>query len=80
MRSLLLAVVMLPTFVFGQLDLNFETGNESGKLSDGWAYAKVTGGKPPYSYYWSQSSTSLEADTSKGLTEGKEYVLSLIHI
>lgn len=77
MRSLVLAVVMLPTFVFGQLDLNFETGNESGKLSDGWAYAKVTGGKPPYSYYWSQSSTSLEADTSKGLTEGKEYVLKV---
>lgn len=77
MKSLLVILLIVPILGFSQLKVEFETGNKSGKLSDGWAHAKVSGGQSPYSFYWSQGSTSLVSDTSSGLTEGKWYTLKV---
>lgn len=60
-----------------QINIEFETGNESDGLRDGFAKATVTGGEAPYVYYWSNQSTELTSNTSTKLLEGKDYKLKV---
>lgn len=58
-----------------QISIEFETGNKSDELKDGFATAIVKGGEAPYEYYWSNNATALTSNISEGLVEGKEYTL-----
>ncbi|TRZ41483.1 amino acid carrier protein [Robertkochia solimangrovi] len=48
-------------------------GNPSRKINDGVVEVQVDGGTPPYTYKWSNQSTSLKSNKATGLTEGVEY-------
>ncbi|MEA2043148.1 MAG: alanine/glycine:cation symporter family protein [Bacteroidota bacterium] len=77
-KSLILPVVFL--FFSGlvqaqSLSVNVSTDSKSKKINNAEAIAQITGGERPFTYHWSNQSTALTADTSKNLTEGKEYTL-----
>ncbi|MCF6184984.1 MAG: SprB repeat-containing protein [Bacteroidales bacterium] len=55
------------------LKLNIKLSNYSKKIKDGHADIKVSGGKEPYTYKWSDRSTALTSFIAEGLTEGKDY-------
>jgi AGCS family alanine or glycine:cation symporter len=69
----------ISTFVIGhsqlKVDLKKYNNVTEKKLKNGEANAIVSGGQEPYSYYWSNQSTSLDSSWSRGLTEGVEYKL-----
>lgn len=44
--------------------------NISNQINDATAEVEVTGGIPPYKYYWSKTSTDTNASKSNNLTEG----------
>lgn len=44
--------------------------NISNQINDATAEVEVTGGVPPYKYYWSKTSTDTNASKSNNLTEG----------
>lgn len=44
--------------------------NVSNQINDATAEIEVTGGVPPYKYYWSKTSTDTNATKSNSLTEG----------
>lgn len=52
-------------------------GNESKVINDGFIALEVQGGTPPYTYKWSNQSTSLDSDTAIGLTEGIPYTVKI---
>ncbi|WP_124981852.1 amino acid carrier protein [Nonlabens xiamenensis] len=56
-----------------ELNLKATTSNPSSKINDGVISIQVTGGQGPYTYKWSNQSTSLKSDTATGLTEGVNY-------
>ena len=43
------------------------------EINDGIIAVIVTGGEPPYQYYWSNKNTALDENISYGCTEGTEY-------
>ncbi|MCF8716077.1 amino acid carrier protein [Joostella atrarenae] len=47
--------------------------NPSNKINDGAIELDVTGGTPPYTYKWSNQTTSLKSNVASGLTEGVDY-------
>ncbi len=55
------------------LKLDIKLSNYSKKIKDGHADIKVSGGKEPYTYKWSDRSTALTSFIAEGLTEGKDY-------
>lgn len=50
-----------------------EIGNLSRTINDGFIKLEVTGGQQPYTYKWSNQSTSLKSNTAVNLTEGVPY-------
>lgn len=50
-----------------------EIGNLSNVINDGFIKLEVIGGQPPYTYKWSNQSTSLKSNTAVNLTEGVPY-------
>ncbi len=56
-----------------KLQLDVKTSNLSKKIKDGLAEIKVSGGKEPYTYKWSDQSTALTSFIADGLTEGTDY-------
>ncbi len=67
-------------FVLAQnnLKIDIETKNLTTKIKDGIIIAKVTGGKSPYTYKWSNQGTSLDSARATKLTEGLKYKLIVI--
>ena len=55
------------------LKLNIKTSNYSKKIKDGAAEIIVKGGQEPYTYKWSDVSTSQTSAIADGLTEGRDY-------
>ena len=47
--------------------------NPSNRINDGVIHVKVTGGRPPYTYKWSNQSTPITSDRATGLVEGIPY-------
>lgn len=47
--------------------------NPSSNINDGVVRLNVSGGTPPYTYKWSNQSTSLSSEQATGLTEGVSY-------
>ena len=59
-----------------ELSLSVDVINAK-ELNDGMATAFVSGGVPPYTYYWSDRSTTISSYSSIKLTEGNEYKLTI---
>lgn len=78
MKNHLLALIiaLLPILISAQdLEIKGETINPSKNINDGIVKVTVTGGVPPYTYKWSNQSTSLDSNESTGLTEGVPYTV-----
>ena len=76
MRKSLLSLFFLFSFVAlnaQELDVQAKVGNPSNLINDGFIDLEVSGGEPPYTYKWSNQSTSLKSERSDGLTEGIPY-------
>jgi len=58
-----------------EISINLEISNPSKNINDGIAIVKVSGGKEPLEYKWSNTSTYLNSNISKDLVEGKKYTL-----
>ncbi|MCT4581851.1 MAG: amino acid carrier protein [Flavobacteriales bacterium] len=71
----LLSFLVCSFYTTAQISVEFETGNKTDGLKDGFAKAIVKGGTPPYQFYWSNNATALTSDLSEKLVEGKEYTL-----
>ena len=59
------------------LKLKINYSNKTLNIQDGLAEAKISGGKQPYTYKWSNRNTDLKSNISEGLTEGQEYKLTV---
>ena len=59
------------------LKISFDVYNTSKAINDGRAVTYVTGGQSPYSYKWSKQDVALTSTDAKGLTEGKEYSITV---
>ncbi|MCF6364648.1 MAG: amino acid carrier protein [Bacteroidales bacterium] len=80
MRSFLfnLLFIFISVLSFGQnFEFEIKTSNKSKKINNGVASIIVKGGTAPYTYYWSNQSTSLNSLIADGLTEGKEYSIEI---
>lgn len=60
------------------LEIAIQTDNLTNGIKDGMAVAKISGGRKPYTYYWSHRNTDTLSVISKGLTEGVSYTLTVI--
>jgi len=78
--TILLVLIFISHNLLSQsnLSVKIETQNLSEKIKDGIIIAKVSGGKTPYKYKWSNQSTSLDSATARKLTEGIKYKLAVI--
>ena len=47
--------------------------NPSNQINDGVVNLEVTGGRPPYTYKWSNQATPLNSSRATGLVEGISY-------
>ncbi len=57
----------------GELKVDAKIENPSNLINDGFISLDVSGGKPPYTYKWSNPETSLRSSTASNLTEGIPY-------
>jgi len=60
------------------LQVQIEILNQTKKLNDGIAIAKVTGGIPPYTYKWTNEETDTTSKMAEELVEGKLYMVTVI--
>ncbi len=60
-----------------ELDLEAVVSNPSNEINDGVIEIKVSGGQAPYTYKWSNQSTSLKSAKAEGLTEGIDYTVEV---
>ncbi|MCF4100967.1 amino acid carrier protein [Gillisia sp. M10.2A] len=78
MRKYLLSLFFTFSIVslFAQeLDVKADIGNPSNLINDGFIDLQVSGGTPPYTYKWSNQSTSLKSERAEGLVEGIPYAV-----
>ncbi len=66
------------SFSQSNLTVDIEIQNLTTKIKDGIIIAKVSGGKSPYIYKWSNQGTSLDSAYARKLTEGIKYNLLII--
>jgi len=76
MKRLLISFIFC--FILGnlfaqELNIDVKISNKSKEINNGVARIIVNGGVEPYSYKWSNQSTSLKSLIADDLTEGKEY-------
>jgi AGCS family alanine or glycine:cation symporter len=63
----------------GSLEISdLELSNVSDRINDGRAKVKVTGGQPPYRYYWSIQKIDTNASVANSLTEGISHSLKVM--
>ncbi len=78
MRKYLLSLFFsfsIVTLYAQELDVKAKIGNPSNLINDGFIDIEVEGGTPPYTYKWSDQSTSLTSERAEGLTEGTPYTV-----
>ncbi|WP_070138479.1 amino acid carrier protein [Crocinitomix algicola] len=82
MRKLLLSfcttalIINTPTIAQDdndELDIEVEVTNPSREINDGIIEIKVSGGKAPYTYKWTDQNTSLKSNKAVNLVEGISY-------
>ena len=76
MNKIVLFIAFLFTAIFSQaqeLTLEATTSNPTTEINDGVIEVAVLNGTPPYTYKWSNQSTSLKSNKATGVTEGVEY-------
>ena len=76
MSKYLLSIFLLFCIAFTnaqELDVKAKTGNVSNVINNGFIELEVSGGEPPYTYKWSDQTTSLTSPRAEGLTEGIPY-------
>lgn len=88
----ILRLVLIPFFLIALLQSNLQANssptndslkveveviNPSSTINNGEIRLKVTGGKEPYQYKWSNQNTALTASRASGLIEGKEYTVRI---
>jgi AGCS family alanine or glycine:cation symporter len=56
-----------------ELKVKETISNPSGNINDGVIHLEVSGGRPPYTFKWSNQNTSLSSERATGLTEGVPY-------
>ena len=80
MKKYLLPLIMLfGIMTFSQdLAVTGKAINPSDDINDGAIELKVDGGTEPYTYKWSNQSTSLHSKMSSGLVEGVPYTVTVI--
>lgn len=80
MKRFLFFLFMLYGFAsFAQeLVVKGKTINPSNTINDGAIELEVDGGTPPYTYKWSNQSTSLHSKMATGLVEGIAYTVTVI--
>ncbi|MCQ0110231.1 amino acid carrier protein [Zhouia amylolytica] len=75
---LLLIMLTVTAFSFAQeLTVTETIDNPSKIINDGQISIKVEGGQEPYTYKWSNQSTSLKSNIASGLTEGVPYSVTV---
>jgi AGCS family alanine or glycine:cation symporter len=73
---LTLFIALFPTLFFAQdLEIKGETSNPSESINDGTITVTASGGVSPYTFRWSNQSTSLSSNKAVGLTEGVPYTV-----
>jgi len=70
--SILLGLLGL-TVAAQDLQVKETISNPSNRINDGVIRLEVSGGRPPYTYRWSNQSTPLNSDRATGLVEGVPY-------
>ena len=71
-----LFLVLMASISFAQeLDLTIKTENLSRVINNGTIEVIVNSGIPPYTYKWSNQSTSLKSNKAEGLIEGLKYTV-----
>lgn len=77
MKKLTLLFFMLLGLVANSQELTVKAKvlNPSNNINDGVVDLQVLGGTPPYSYKWSNQSTSLTSNKAMGLVEGVPYTV-----
>lgn len=88
----ILRLVLIPFFLIALLQSNLQANssptndslkveveviNPSSTINNGEIILKVSGGKEPYQYRWSNQNTALTASKATGLIEGKEYTVRI---
>ncbi|MDZ7845958.1 MAG: alanine:cation symporter family protein [Owenweeksia sp.] len=82
MRKLILITALFCGFssLFAQQDLKIqklEATNASDEINDGRAELEVTGGQPPYRYYWSIETVDTAATVANNLIEGNTHSVTV---
>ncbi|MDA1009645.1 MAG: amino acid carrier protein [Bacteroidetes bacterium] len=72
---LLFSVIFIVNNCYSQLKIESKIENISKDINDGKILVEVSGGKEPYSYFWSDKNSPLNLSYSDSLTEGLEYTL-----
>jgi AGCS family alanine or glycine:cation symporter len=75
MKLLLSFLLGFFTLMVTAQDLNVEEtiSNPSNRINDGVIRLEVSGGRPPYTYKWSNQSTPMDSNRATGLVEGISY-------
>lgn len=76
--TVLLALFSSLALAAGPLEVeDFTLSNPSDAINDGKAVIKVSGGQPPYRYYWSQQTIDTNSRSANKLIEGIDYTVTV---
>jgi AGCS family alanine or glycine:cation symporter len=75
MKRICSLLLLLLAFYASAQDIRVKEtiSNPSNRINDGVISLEVSGGRPPYSYQWSNQSTPLSSNRATGLVEGISY-------